>query len=143
MANCPSCNKFASLDFQDIDEPDLEVTHEYDEASKVHTYAVTGELRIVRSSSCCGDEMKEYNFEVSGEVDFNHDELPEDTDWDDCEVSVTSMDQVEEGGGRYAKSYFGATLSFTVTVGIGNPEKSEKSGEWTDKVAASFMDELT
>lgn len=145
--NCPSCNKFAALEFQDIDEPDLEVTHEYDEETKTHTYTIGGELRIVRTSECCGDEMKEAILEVSSEVIISNDDLlaklkpidPEDgPDFDDCAAEITDCSQVEEGGGRYAKSYFGPSVTGRVTVGgvdIG-------AFDWTDKTAASSMDEL-
>lgn len=143
--NCPSCNKFASLEMGEVEVESLEVEHESPEKndSPVHTYIVTGQVRIVRTSVCCGDEMKEATFdlETTVEVDPATDGTPADLDFDTVEVEESGTDTVEEGGGRYAKSYFGATVEFTITIGT-EGKQHEVEGSWTDKVAASGMDEV-
>src|SRR4051812_44257346 len=67
---CPSCNKFASLS-----PGDGEV--ELDDFSAADC-EITGTVRFVLTSGCCGDEMKEYTFEVSiGDVDLSAAEFKE------------------------------------------------------------------
>lgn len=56
---CPSCNKFAGYDTGT--EPEVELESTGDGAGvEVH-----GTVRIVLTSECCGDELKESTFEVS------------------------------------------------------------------------------
>jgi hypothetical protein len=135
---CPSCNKFAGLELQDPEVNSVE----FDAENK----SVAVDVRIVRNSSCCGDEMKEYTFntdaELPAEIAKKMDELAlanPDGSSDDFEAEEDGCDQLEEGGGRYAKSYYGYTLNVKVT------HKGDEIGKFevTDKVAASGMDELT
>jgi hypothetical protein len=56
---CPSCNKFPSKDTDTEPEGDLDV----DEHGMV-----TGDVRIVNTSECCGDELEETTFTV--EIDL-------------------------------------------------------------------------
>lgn len=149
---CPDCNKFVGLDFSDPELESIDVTES----------TVTATVRIVRTCCDCGTELKEASLELEAEFDGpdpdrcskeNHDKLLAAEKDDkapahactadsghELEVEDTSIDQIEEGGGRYAKSYFGATVSFTVkcTCGCG----FECEGTMSDKVAASGMDEM-
>lgn len=100
------------------------------------------DVRIVRNSECCGDEMKEYTFADSADVPEHIIEkmkeiVAKDADAE-FEVEQGSIDTLEEGGGRYAKSYFG----FTLSVSIEHDGKSLGEFDITDKIAASHMDEL-
>ena len=52
---CPSCNKFAAYDTSA--EPELDLSAENGQ--------VTGTARIILTSECCGDELKESTFEVA------------------------------------------------------------------------------
>lgn len=61
MAACPGCQKFASLELQ---EPEPESDPEIDGESGI----VTCEVRIVRNSACCGEEMKEATLELEADV---------------------------------------------------------------------------
>jgi hypothetical protein len=104
---------------------------------------VSVEVRIVRNSACCGDEMKEYTFntdvEIEGDLAAKMDEILKADANAEFEVEEEGAEPLEEGGGRYAKSYYGFEMTVKVTHG-GNT-----IGEVavTDKVAASGMDELT
>lgn len=130
---CPSCNKFAGLDFQD---PEIQSEQFEDDGSG------SASVRIVRNAACCGDEMKEATLE------YEDIQMPEELlkkhKKKACELSAEfSVDPIEEGGGRYAKSYFGATLTITVTCSC---QKKGSDPVWVadfeEKVAASEMEEL-
>lgn len=141
---CPSCNLFASLEMGEVEVDSLEVEHTApgkDETT--HVYTVTGNVRIVRTSACCGDEMKEANFDLEVTVEVEADELPKGADPTECEAESTNEGTIEEGGGRYAKSFYGAEVEGTVSI-MGADEHMVEIGTWTysDKVAASSMDEL-
>lgn len=62
----------------------------------------------------------------------------------DLQIEVDNVEPIEEGGGRYKKSYFGAEVSFRVTCTCDEHEKDRWSFDGTvnDKVSASGMDEL-
>jgi hypothetical protein len=125
--NCPSCNKFAALEMQDPEVNSLEV----DEDGQV-----TAEVRIARNSECCGDEMKEATLSLESEEG-----RPNGCRCEPAELTVDedSCEPTDEGGSRYQKSYFGASLECTVTCQIC---KKTKAVTMSDKVAASEMEEL-
>lgn len=66
MPQCPGCNKFPTYDMSNEPEIDsLDVTVDLDE--KDHnkgTANISGYVRIALTSECCGEEMKEYTFDV-------------------------------------------------------------------------------
>ncbi len=103
---------------------------------------VTADVRIVRNSECCGDEMKEHSFnteqELPDELDKKIDAILKDDPEAEFEAEESGVDQLEEGGGRYKKSYYG----YTLTVAIKHVDKELGTVELIDKVAASEMDEL-
>jgi hypothetical protein len=127
---CPDCQKFVSLEFQDPEVDGLEIADS----------TVSCTVRLVRNCGECGQEMKEANLELSTEI-----EVPEGHSGKghELEVEETSVDQIEEGGGRFKKSYFGATVSFAVKCSC-QPASSKPllSGEMSDKIQASGMDEM-
>jgi len=109
----------------------------------VENETVSVEVRIVRNSSCCNDEMKEYTFNTDADIPAKIAEkihairelMPEcefDAEDGGCEI-------LEEGGSRYKKSYYG----YSMTVLIKHHDEEIGSFEVTDKVEASGMDELT
>src|SRR5438132_896944 len=104
---CPSCEKFVSLELQDPEFEGLEITEDGQ---------IAGSVRIVRTCADCSDEMKEANFEVQAEVpaDVLSAFRSSHPDAGDLEIEA-EIEPIEEGGGRYAKSFFGATISFKVT----------------------------
>jgi hypothetical protein len=134
---CPNCSKFTSLSFEDpeVESLDVEVG---DLAGGKVDLTVTATVRVVRTTECCGDEAKEATLEMK-EV-LSGVDVPAGVDVEDAEVEEDGVDQVEEGGGRYAKSW--QTLSYRVSyvVRVGDVVLAKSS--MTDKVAASHMEEL-
>lgn len=142
MSNrCPSCEKMVSLDFNDPEVESIEVEAEEpdpngDPKLDDHTtLSVTANVRIVRVCADCGEEMKEATLDleetsIEGPIGSGH----------EFEVEEDSVDQIEEGGGRYAKSYFGAEVGYTITCTCGCG--FARSATMSDKVAASEMDEM-
>lgn len=141
MPRCPSCEKFVSLEFAEIEEPEAS-----DETSD-GTLAV--QVRLVRTCAECGDEMKTAELEIEldftdaiqAHMDEKHPEI--DTNADDytpTEVVGINMntEQIEESGGRYAKSYFGASVEAFGDCALCG---AEITATGSDKIAASQMDE--
>lgn len=155
MARCPDCNKFVGLEMQDPEDVDLDVSSTLD--GETLNLSITMTARIVRNCAECGTEMKEASLEANEEVEVDAsdlkcvetktikkgDEEVEVIDWQDGhgdpQIEENGVDQVEEGGGRYAKSFFGAHVSYLVKCTCG---EQIYEGEIEDKVAASAMDEL-
>lgn len=136
---CPSCNKLAGLETQDPEVENLEVEAVVDEDDGSTVFTVTANVRLVRVSACCGDEMKEANFDLEGTLTLDKDEMPEGANPNDATVEESSIDTIEEGGGRYKKSFHGVAI--VAKVHLGDVELGEVT--LTDKIAASAMDELT
>ena len=136
---CPSCNRFCTLELQ---EPEVnEITLNFDNEDP-DSATVTYDVRIVRNSECCGDEMKEASFSEDAEVPDEiivkmKEKLAVDAEAE-FEVNEGSPETIEEGGHRYKKSYYGFTLPVQVSY------KGAVLGEFdiTDKIEASGMDEL-
>lgn len=154
MANrCSGCNKFSALEFQEPEEESFEVEN-LDHISDDGTVTATmhASIKIERNSECCGETMKEASLEMSEEFTLDHDKLEEhlvkkeDGGWawkEGCELTAAADDpeQVEEGGGRYAKSFFGASITYRVTCECGKGDELHES-TIEDKIAASSMDEV-
>lgn len=143
---CPDCNKFVSLETQEPEVSDLAVTHnEPEDAAGEHTFTITGSVRIVRNCGECSNELKEATLEIEQEAELGEGvsaniaaDYRSRTDLDDAEVEESGVDIIEEGGGRYAKSYYGASVTLDVRLG----GMVIASVQWSDKIAASAMDEL-
>ena len=129
---CPDCNKFVSLEMAD---PDVQAT--------LSGRSVSVETSISRTCAECSQELKTGNF--STDLDFedaiekHYKESKGCANKDDLEVEVQDVEPVEEGGGRYAKSYYG--FSATVIVKCNTCEEEITSQGVSDKMAASHMDE--
>ncbi len=153
MSNrCENCNKFTALEFQEPEEASFEVDG-LETITEDGTVAATATatVRISRNSECCDDTMKEATLEMSEEFVIDHNKLEEHLaekegggwTWKTgCELIATNEapEQVEEGGGRYAKSYFGASVDYSVTCECGKGDVLHES-TLEDKVAASDMDD--
>lgn len=149
---CESCNKFTALEFQAPEEESFEVDG-LETIAEDGTVAATASttIRISRNSECCGDTMKEATLEMSEEFIIDHDKLEEhlvkkeDGSWawkEGCALTAKNEDpeQVEEGGGRYTKSYFGASVAYSITCECGKGDELHES-TLEDKIAASEMDD--
>lgn len=146
--HCSDCNKFAALETQDPEVDNLEVSHSYDAENKTHTYTVTAQVRLVRVCAEDGCELKETTFELEKEVNIFDDDMPKECfnapegedrlNPADAEVQEQNVEATESGGGRYAKSYFGVTVGFSIELN----GKTIHEDFFEDKCAASEMDEL-
>lgn len=156
---CPSCNKFAA---QSADsEPELELNLDED------TGSVTGSARIVVTSECCGEELKEAVFD-SIEIDLEDafkdcikardadPETPEGQQKHEFEIVSesgeiteryeTTKKTVRKDGtvvekpvpSRYQTHYYGVSITVEVKCSCG----VSATGTYEDEVPAGGMEEL-
>lgn len=124
-AQCPGCNHFASLETQDPEVNSLDI----DETGRV-----TGEIRLARSSACCGEEMKEATFDIDidppddlAEHIHDHEEAKEEftLSVDENEAEVTEELETTDRKGkpiksvRYMKTRIGFKATFSVSCDCG------------------------
>ena len=157
---CPGCNKFPAYDTSA--EPELDLDLDGGE--------VTGSARIVLTSECCGEELKEATFDVSinlasqleeeiraveglpddaeidlndYELDFSEDgsELTDRYQTETTRVLKNGTVKVEKVNPRYQKRFFGVHIDVTVTATKGDKTASV-SGSFDDEAQSSAMDEL-
>jgi hypothetical protein len=142
---CPNCQKFVSLEMQEPEVSDLNVTYTGDVAY-AKTFSITGSVRIVRTCADCGQELKDATLDIEhdGALGENVSHTPEDLkrwvekDLSDATVEADDVSSIEESGGRYAKSFFGARVAMNIRLG----DETVASVAWSDKIAASAMDEM-
>jgi hypothetical protein len=139
---CPDCSKFVSLEFQEPEPEEMDLDYDYDKGGpdQEHvTFTVTVDVRLVRNCADCGQELKEGTLTLEGSDVLGHEMKP------DCELTaeMDTTNQIEEGGGRYKKSYFGAEVEYVIRCSC-QKEKDPPlyTGSVSDKMAASEMDEL-
>lgn len=100
---------------------------------------LTGNVRIVLPCVECGNELKEYTFEVEMEdsaLTFSEHE------GDGCNLTagaIAEPNMKTEGGGRYMKTFYGYALGYKVSCSCGG---FEVEGNRADFVQASSMEEL-
>jgi hypothetical protein len=103
---------------------------------------VAAEVRILRNSECCGDEMKEFTFNSEVDIPSSIVGKMQEARKTDPEVEFEAQeDQVEpteKSGHRYQKSFFG----FSLTVGIYANSQELGTVVVADQIEASAMDEL-
>ena len=159
---CPDCNKFVSLEMGDPEVASLEISEEGNvlvEISIVRNCADCG-TELKRADLSIEHDLSEETLahlkeshpaayrkmtgekapvetdapaaESAAETETEEDEV-------DFDISEDGVEPIEEGGGRYKKSYFGAEVAFTVTCNCCKKEFFE--GVVSDKVAASEMEE--
>lgn len=126
---CSDCNKFVALDFE---EPEVE-NESIDEEGCVEI-----EVRLVRTCSECNQELKEATLYF--EIEHAEACAAHRGEGHQLEVEITNVDSIEEGGGRWKKSYYGARVSYQITCSCSKTFSIE--GNASDKVAASEMDEI-
>jgi hypothetical protein len=143
---CPDCNKFVSLEMSD---PEIDGELAVDEDGHV-----TGEVHITRTCADCCTALKEAQLSLEGDVtgvastDLGahlaaHQEAADnkkELEWWELSVENDGVDPIEETGGRFKKSYFGATVSFTIKCSCS--AGFAVSGTMEGKIAAGEMDEL-
>lgn len=126
---CSDCGKFVGLETQ-VEEPDLEISFDSDDKRAM----ITGYVRVTRNCADCGNELKEYTFQVERGV-----ELKDVDDGSDLTVEVSSCEPSETGGGRYKKNMIGFDLEFTIKDKEG---RSVVDDSIHDEVSASSFEEL-
>lgn len=128
---CPDCNRFVSMETEVDDAVDVV----WDSG------AVSAEVRVTRNCADCGTELKSADFLLEDDLSEHFPECLDkekgDKEGHDVEVETDGVDIIEVGGGRYAKSYYGAEVSFTAKCSCGH----EYSSTMNNKVAASEMEE--
>jgi hypothetical protein len=129
---CPDCNKFVSMEFSEPDVSDIQVSEDGE---------VTASVTLTRTCVDCGSDLKTAELELTCDMGKECEDHvnAEGQDIHDLTVEQDDVNQIEEGGGRYAKSYFGAEVCFTITCKC--DRKFEVDGAMSDKVAASEMEE--
>lgn len=129
---CPDCNKFVSMDFSDPEVEQITVSEEGE---------VEATVTLTRTCADCGNDLKTASLEMTSDLskECEGHVNAEGTDTHDLDIKEDDVNQIEEGGRRYAKSYFGAEICFTITCKC--DPKFEVTGSMSDKVAASEMEE--
>lgn len=150
MSNiCPSCNKFASLELEEPELLRIDIDPETGEVSL--------EVLVLLTSSCCGEEMKQNDFDADGIViDGVEDHIEahkaagdEYTLEVDADLVPTERTQtlalnkktkkmVPIKNLRYAKTYKGYSAAITVECSCG----STFEGEYEDDEQSSAFEEL-
>jgi hypothetical protein len=125
-----------------MNDPELDGDLSIDEEG-----TVTGQVRIVRVCAECGTELKEATLDLEQSVDIPDTHVnKEGEDLHTLEVEEDGCEGIEEGGGRYAKSYYGAEVGFVVRCSCDEAkpltDRWSVTGSMSDKVAASHMDEM-
>jgi hypothetical protein len=150
MAICRECNKFAAYDTGGEPEAELNVS-----SVEEDSVTVSGSIRIVLTSECCSDELREANFDIEETVTV---ERAEGCKCDDFEAEFengeitdrmqTHTERVLKSGevkkiriknSRYAKRFYGAAGDIVVTCSCG---QTSATVTWDDEVQASGMDEI-
>lgn len=137
---CPSCNKFAAYDSSAEPDFDVEVSaYDNENDGAQQSVTLTGTIRVVLTSECCSDELKEYNFEIDiQDVDIvKHAECT-------CVVFPPADPEVLEvyGGGSWDESKKGVyELDATLTV-LCQCRQQVGEAKFKEAVKASEMDEL-
>ena len=138
MSRCPDCQKFVSLEMSDPEVESCEIDIDG---------VITATVRIVRVCTECGNEMKEATLEMEYTPNEDEVKIVEEHQGDAHELTVEDgyeVENLEQSGGRYAKSFFGATLSVSVRCSCQTGKVIEPlfTVEIEDKVSASSMDEM-
>lgn len=129
---CPDCSKFVSMDFSEPEVDDIQVTEEGE---------VTASVILTRTCADCGGDLKTAQLEMTVDLGKECEEHvnKEGEEVHDLEIEAGDVNQIEEGGGRYKKAFYGAEVCFTITCACDKEWNVE--GSMSDKVAASEMEE--
>lgn len=148
---CSQCNLLCSVEQAEPEGGDELEVHDAGDGSA----QVTGEIRLVLNSGCCGDEVAEANAEVDETFAVEHKDDcpfragleapldgadPETAEYEvDASAEATDWSEGTSKNPRYRKTFYGAEVSGTVTCSEceGKAEFSVTVGE-----QASYFDEL-
>jgi hypothetical protein len=96
---------------------------------------VTASITLNRNCAECGETLKTAELELEAEF-----QVPTQHQDHSLSGEVSECNLIEEGGGRYAKSYFGAQVKYQITCDDCQGQVVA-SGTMSDQVAASQMEE--
>lgn len=150
MAACPGCQKFASLELGDAEVDSEEVQEDG---------AYTAEIRVVRTSACCGEEMKEARFTIEGDVaeelaDHIRAKHPDLAGAEDADLGLgitveaeptEDVRRVDRKGKPITNPRYMATLigvSGTVVIGCGACGETIAEVPYAESMGAGEMEEL-
>jgi hypothetical protein len=105
---CPSCYKLAGLD-----EPEIE-----NSSISIDGATVSVEVSIVRNAACCGGEIKRADLYEDFEIDHECEKVASGEEEADFAYDEPDFEPYITGGGRYAKSFVGASTSLTATCQV-------------------------
>lgn len=130
---CPSCNKFVPYGDGRIDVDEIEVD--------AKSGAVSAQVTLTLDCGECGDDLKSTSFEFSADDEAVAAHLKAKgphalaVETDDGERTDRQI-----GAGRYAQTFYGVHLEYTVTCA--KHPKWSASGTFEDDCQASAFDEL-
>jgi len=165
---CPSCNKFPALstdtdpETDSLEPSDVEFDHDQEKTKLEGTVNVTGDVRIVLTSECCGDEIKEANFSPDVHIDVKKHKDCTCEDWTDgveLEVENAAITDRNEAFQtktakrglnkgtlvqvpipfRYQKRFYGVEMELHIKCACG---KEIGMDTFSDEEQASAMEEL-
>lgn len=123
---CDSCGKMVALDLEDPEVEDEKVNNNTN---------VTGTVNLKRNCAECGGEMKQATLDIDVEVP---DACPVGGEGHEEKTVEVELSKLEEGGGRYKKSYYGAEGTVKITCSCGKSAEAP----WSDKIAASDFEDV-
>lgn len=141
---CPSCNHFCP-----VEQGDAELNLDVGEGENDKQGEISGEVRLVLTSGCCGDEIAETvvyidDASAKGKITFDHpitsangkhEVVIEAEDSEPCD----RYDGKPGTPARYQRHYYGADVTLTVACKCGWKEELQ----FTVEESASGFDDLT
>jgi hypothetical protein len=131
---CDQCTKFVSLETADPEVDGENVTDNGD-----GTGTLTLSVRLHRDCADCGQELKEYNFDVEEPFDCPKNCGGEEDEQHDLTVDIQNEEPTESGGHRYKKNMVGFSLD--AVISCSNCDFTEEL-HVEDSAAASWFEEL-
>jgi hypothetical protein len=144
---CSSCNKFVSLDPAEP-EVDLDINNEGN---------ITGTVRLVLACAECGDELKEYNFDVDESASDKIEEhiLAHQASEELFSLEIESdigenedhFENTDKNTGkpipfRFQKHFYGYLVGATITCTLPECKDWEANVEIKDNAQASSFDDI-
>jgi len=145
---CPSCNKFAAYDTSEDPDFDLEAIVNGD------SIEVTGTCRVVITSECCGDELREASFNIDHVFSLKDIEASAMSlgQKDKIQPYLTDLNVIEwyaeadmaDVNDLKIKGQRTLTVSVPITVQgvLGNEDVASLTFEFEDGIAFADMEEL-
>ncbi len=140
MARCESCGLFASVELEEPDEPDLDITPDGDGGADL-----SGTVPLALITECCGDAAGDAEPQVDMTVEIEHtaectNKEALSVDSVSCETTDRYQDKDRHGkpikSFRYMRHFYGADVTATIKC-----DTCDATGEATglaEEQASSF-----